>query len=149
VRAGPNQDVLILASASPRRLDLLRQVGILPAAVDPAAIDEAPLKAELPHLYARRIAAAKALAVGRRHPDAFVLAADTVVAVGRRILPKAESEAAARACLALLSGRRHRVLGAVALLAPDGRLRQRLVITQVAVKRLAEAEIAAYLAGGE
>ena len=149
MRAGPTQDTLILASASPRRLDLLRQVGLVPSAVDPAAIDEAPLKAELPHLYARRIAAAKAAAVAPRHPGAFVLAADTVVAVGRRILPKAETAAEARACLALLSGRRHRVLGAVALMAPDGRLRQRLVITQVAVKRLSAAEIEAYLAGGE
>jgi len=149
VRAGPTHDTLILASASPRRLDLLRQVGLVPSAVDPAALDEAPLKAELPHLYAHRIAAAKAAAVALRHPGAFVLAADTVVAVGRRILPKAETEAEARACLALLSGRRHRVLGAVALLAPDGRLRQRLVVTQVAVKRLSAAEIEAYLAGGE
>lgn len=149
MRAGPTPDSLILASASPRRLDLLRQVGLVPAAVDPAAIDEAPLKAELPHLYASRIAAAKAAAVAPRHPGAFVLAADTVVAVGRRILPKAETAAEARACLALLSGRRHRVLGAVALLAPDGRLRQRLVVTQVAVKRLSAAEIEAYLLGGE
>ena len=149
MRAGPTHDTLVLASASPRRLDLLRQVGIVPAAVDPAAVDEAPLKAELPHLYARRVAAAKAAAVAERHPGAFVLAADTVVAIGRRILPKAESEAEARACLALLSGRRHRVLGAVALVAPDGRLRQRLVTTRVAVRRLTAAEISSYLAGGE
>jgi len=149
VRAGPTHDTLVLASASPRRLDLLRQVGIVPAGVDPAAVDETPLQGELPHLYARRIAAAKAAAVAPRHPGAFVLAADTVVAVGRRILPKTESEAEARACLELLSGRRHRVLGAVALVAPDGRLRQRLVTTRVAVRRLTAAEISSYLAGGE
>ncbi len=147
--AGPNPIPLILASASPRRLDLLRQVGIVPSAVDPAAIDEAPLPAELPHLYARRIADAKALAVAPRHPGAFVLAADTVVALGRRILPKAEDEATARRCLTLLSGRRHRVLGAVALMAPDGRLRRRLVTTQVSLRRLSAAEIKDYLAGGE
>ncbi len=147
--AGPPQPSLILASASPRRLELLRQVGLVPAAVDPADLDETPLKGELPHLYARRIAAAKAAAVALRHPGAVVLAADTVVAVGRRILPKAEDEATARRCLALLSGRRHRVLGAVAAIGPDGRPHQRLVTTQVSVKRLAEAEIARYLAGGE
>lgn len=149
VSAGPPPTSLILASASPRRLDLLRQVGLVPAAVDPADLDETPLKGELPHLYARRIAAAKAAAVAARHPGAVVLAADTVVAVGRRILPKAEDEATARRCLSLLSGRRHRVLGAVAAMGADGRLHQRLVTTQVSVKRLSEAETARYLAGGE
>jgi septum formation protein len=147
--AGPPQPSLILASASPRRLDLLRQVGLVPAAVDPAELDETPLRGELPHLYARRIAAAKAAAVAARRPGAVVLAADTVVAVGRRILPKAEDAATARRCLALLSGRRHRVLGAVAAIGQDGRLHQRLVTTRVSVKRLTEAEITRYLAGGE
>jgi len=149
VAASPLPQRLILASASPRRLQLLAQVGIVPDAVDPAAIDETPLKAETPRLYAQRIAAAKAAAVAPRHPDAFVLAADTVVAVGRRILPKAESEAEARRCLDLLSGRRHRVLGAIVLHAPGGRVGHRLVETDVRFKRLSTAEREAYLASGE
>lgn len=140
---------LVLASASPRRLALLRQAGVEPAAVDPAALDETPLKGELPHLYARRIAAAKAEAVAPRHAGCLVLAADTVVAMGRRILPKAESEGEARRCLEQLSGRRHRVLGGLCLLAPDGRRVERLVTTRVRFKRLTAAEIEGYLAGGE
>lgn len=140
---------LVLASASPRRLELLRQVGIEPAQVDPAEIDEHPRRGELPPALARRLAAEKARAVARRHPDAFVLAADTVVACGRRVLPKAEDRADAARCLALLSGRRHRVLGGVALVAPGGRLVERLVVTAVAFKRLDEAERQAYLASGE
>src|SRR6185436_19380448 len=102
---------LILASASPRRLELLRQIGIEPTAIDPAQLDETPLKNELPADHAARLALAKALAVAQRHPGCFVVAADTVVGCGRRILPKAETERDARRCLALLSGRRHRVLG--------------------------------------
>jgi septum formation protein len=140
---------LVLASASPRRLDLLARLGVTPAAVDAADIDEAPLPAELPAPHASRLAAAKAAAVAPRHPGALVLAADTVVAVGRRILPKAEDEATARACLALLSGRRHRVLSAVTLIGADGRARHRLSTTVVAFKRLELAETGAYLAGGE
>ncbi|MEX0923382.1 MAG: Maf family nucleotide pyrophosphatase [Rhodovibrionaceae bacterium] len=140
---------LILASASPRRLALLRQVGIEPAEVDPAALDETPLARELPRVYAARMAAAKAAAVAARHSGAFVLAADTVVACGRRILPKAESEAEARRCLELLSGRRHRVYGGVEAVAPDGRAARRCVMTQVTFKRLTAPEIDAYLAGGE
>ncbi len=140
---------LVLASASPRRLDLLRQIGIEPSVVDPAEIDETPLRRELPRNYARRLAEAKAEAVAGRHPGAFVLAADTVVALGRRILPKAEDEAAARRCLELLSGRRHRVLGAVVVVAPEGRRAQRLVTTTVKVKRLTPREIAGYLECGE
>jgi septum formation protein len=140
---------LVLASASPRRLDLLRQVGIEPAVIEPAEIDESPLKGELPPAYAGRIAVAKLDAVAARHAGRIVLAADTVVACGRRILPKAETDAQARTCLALLSGRRHRVLGGVALRGPDGRLRQRLVETAVRFKRLSEAEIASYIACGE
>jgi septum formation protein len=139
----------VLASASPRRLDLLAQIGIVPDAVDAAELDEAPLKAELPPLHAARLAAAKAARVVARHPGAFVLAADTVVAVGRRILPKAEDAAAARACLRLLSGRRHRVFGGVVLIDPAGRVRRRLVRSDVVMKRLEAAEIADYLAGGE
>jgi len=152
VRAAPSCDPaqrLVLASASPRRLDLLAQIGIVPDAVDAAELDETPLKAELPPRHAARLAAAKAARVAARHPGAFVLAADTVVAVGRRILPKAEDAAAARACLSLLSGRRHRVLGGVVLIDPAGHARHRLVHSDVVMKRLEEAEIADYLAGGE
>ena len=140
---------LILASASPRRLALLRQIGMDPDLVEPAAVDETPLPRERAADYALRVARAKAAAVSVRHRGAFVLAADTVVAVGRRILPKPEDEAAARACLKLLSGRRHRVLGAVVVVAADGREAHRLVTTRVAFKRLTAAEIDGYLASGE
>ncbi len=140
---------LVLASASPRRLALLRQVGIAPDAVAPAGLDEAPRPRELPADYVRRVARDKAAAVAPQHGDAFVLAADTVVALGRRILPKAEDEATARDCLRRLSGRRHRVLGAVVVVAPNGRRAERLVATAVTFKRLTAAEIAAYLASGE
>ncbi|MFO1087075.1 MAG: Maf family protein [Reyranellaceae bacterium] len=140
---------MVLASASPRRLDLLRQVGLEPAAIDPADIDERPTLAELPRPYALRMARAKLAAVAGRHPGAIVLAADSVVACGRRILPKAESEPEARACLALLSGRRHRVLGGLAIGAVDGRVRTRLVETAVRFKRLERAEIEDYIACGE
>jgi septum formation protein len=140
---------LVLASASPRRLDLLRQIGIAPARVDPAEIDETPEKGELPAHYAKRIAAAKLTAVAPRHPGSFVLAADTVVACGRRILPKAEDRNTVRRCLELLSGRRHHVLGAIAIATPDGKRIERLVDTSVIFKRLSDPEIAAYVAGGE
>lgn len=140
---------LVLASASPRRLDLLRQIHIVPDAVDAPSIDETAMPRELPQAYARRMAVAKLMAVAPRHAGAFVVAADTVVACGRRILPKAEDAATARACLELLSGRRHRVLGGIALGAPDGRRLVRLVSTQVAVKRLTTREIDRYIAGGE
>ena len=138
---------LVLASASPRRLDLLRQIGIEPARVAPADIDETAAKAELPVGYARRMARAKATAVAGK--DEIVLAADTVVACGRRILPKADTAETARACLDLLSGRRHRVLGAVCILGPDGARRERLVESVVRFKRLGAAEIEAYLSSGE
>jgi septum formation protein len=141
--------VLVLASASPRRLDLLRQIGIAPDHVDPAHIDEAPLKGELPVPHARRLAEEKARAVASRHPGAFVLAADTVVACGRRILPKAEDAGTARQCLDLLSGRRHRVVGGICLIGPDGRVGRRTVITSVTFKRLSLAETEAYIASGE
>ena len=141
---------LVLASGSPRRLELLRQAGLEPDLVDPADLDETPLKRELPPKLAERLARAKAELVALRHPDAFVIGSDTVVACGRRALPKTESEDEARACLALLSGRRHRVLTAVAVKAPgDGPLRLRLATTQVAFKRLEPGEIDAYLACGE
>ncbi|MBL8708307.1 MAG: septum formation protein Maf [Rhodospirillaceae bacterium] len=139
----------ILASASPRRLDLLRQIGIVPDAIDAPRIDEAVAPREIPVAYARRMALAKLSEVGARHPGAFVLGADTVVACGRRILPKAEDVATARSCLELLSGRRHRVLGGIAIQAPDGRRAVRVATTAVAFKRLSADEIARYLAGGE
>jgi septum formation protein len=145
----PDSIPLVLASASPRRVDLLRQIGIVPSAVDPADIDESPRRQELPPAHARRLADAKAEVVRARHPGAFVLAADTVVACGRRILPKATDARTARDCLTLLSGRRHRVLGAVTLFGPDGRRVRRLVTTVVIVKRLSASEIDAYIASGE
>ncbi len=141
--------ILVLASASPRRLELLRQIDIAPDAIDPAEIDETPLKAELPAQHVTRLARAKAEAVRARRPDAFILAADTVVACGRRILGQPADEAAACRFLVLLSGRRHRVYGGVAVIAPDGRIAERRVVSQVGFKRLTEAEIAAYLATEE
>ena len=138
---------LILASASPRRLALLAQIGIVPDRVIAPDIDETPLRDESPRLYVQRLAHAKAHAVDA--PGELVLAADTVVAVGRRVLPKAETEDEARRCLALLSGRRHRVMTAVVLLAPDGRRGERLVQSVVGFARLTERQIAAYLASGE
>jgi septum formation protein len=138
---------LVLASASPRRLALLAQIGITPDAVIAADIDETPLRKETPRALALRLACAKAEAV--HADDALVLAADTVVAVGRRILPKAEAEAEARECLALLSGRGHRVYTGIALRAPGGGLRSRLVETRVTFKRLSAADIEAYIASGE
>ena len=138
---------LILASASPRRLDLLARIGVTPDAVVPAEIDETPLKGELPVAYARRMAAEKAAAVAE--PGVLTLAADTVVAAGRRILPKTETEAEARSALSLLSGRRHRVHSAVTLIDAEGRARHRLSSSIVAFKPLGEEELAAYLASGE
>jgi septum formation protein len=138
---------LILASASPRRLDLLKRIGIVPDAVLPAEIDETPHRGELPAHHARRMAAEKAAAIVE--PGALVLAADTVVAVGRRILPKTDDEAEARAALSLLSGRRHRVHSAVTLIDAGGTARHRLSTSIVIFKRLSEDELAAYLASGE
>ena len=138
---------LILASASPRRRDLIARLGLEPARIVAADIDETPDKAEVPRAYAVRMARQKALAGA--DPTAHVLAGDTVVACGRRILPKAEDEATARHCLELLSGRRHTVLSAVALLAPDGSIRERLSETKVRFKSLSYQEIADYIASGE
>lgn len=140
---------LVLASASPRRLDLLAQVGVAPDRVDPADIDETPLRDETPRRHALRLAVEKARAVAPRSPGAIVLAADTVVAVGRRILPKAETPEQAAYCLKLLSGRNHKVLTGVAAIAPDGREASRLVETRVQFKHLSDQERADYLAGGE
>ena len=140
---------LVLASASPRRLDLLTRIGVVPDAVVPADIDETPLRGELPHLYAVRIAAAKAEAVQAMEPGSIILAADTVVAAGRRILPKTEDEAEARRTLGLLSGRRHRVLSAVTVIDAARVARHRLSTTIVAFKRFSDEELAAYLESGE
>ncbi|KPF63314.1 septum formation inhibitor Maf [alpha proteobacterium AAP81b] len=140
---------LVLASASPRRVELLARLGVVPDAIDPADIDESPGKAELPRPHAERLAAAKARAVAARHPGALVLAADTVVAAGRRILPKAEDEATARQCLSLLSGRRHRVFTGVAVVSPEGGLRARLSETIVTFHRLVAADIDALIAAGD
>jgi septum formation protein len=141
---------LILASASPRRLALLAQIGVSPAAVRPADLDEAPLKDEVPRDHAARLALGKARAVADTlDVPAVVLAADTVVALGRRILPKAEDAATARDCLERLSGRRHRVLGGICVIDTAGAVRARLVETVVTMKRLEAREISAYLASGE
>jgi nucleoside triphosphate pyrophosphatase len=139
----------VLASASPRRVALLRQVGYPPDLTIPADVDETPLTGELPRNIARRLACTKALAVAEMVPDALVLAADTVVARGRRILPKPADEGEARRCLALLSGCRHRVHGGVALVAPGGRIGVRVVTTVVTFKRLAGKEVDCYLRCGE
>lgn len=139
----------MLASASPRRCALLTQIGRAPDVVAPMDVDEAEHPGELPRALAARLARAKAAAAAALHPGAVILAADTVVACGRRILPKAETEAQARACLLMLSGRRHRVYGGIAVAGPDGRLRERVVVTQVMFARLSRDDIAHYLAGGE
>ena len=140
---------LILASASPRRLDLLARIGVVPDEVVPADIDESVPKGELPRDHALRLASEKAEAVAATRADDIVLAADTVVAVGRRILPKVEDEATLRACMILLSGRRHRVMTGVALAAPGQPLRTRLVETMIAMKPLSPEEIDFYAAHGE
>ncbi|HEX2794573.1 MAG TPA: nucleoside triphosphate pyrophosphatase [Croceicoccus sp.] len=143
---------LLLASASPRRRELIARLGVVPDGIAPSDIDETPAPGELPRDYARRMAREKALAacdVAGTVDDAHVLAGDTVVALGRRILPKAEDEATARRCLELMSGRRHRVLSAVTLRAPDGTLRERLSQTVVRFKPLHADEIDAYIEGGE
>jgi septum formation protein len=146
---------LILASASPRRLDLLRQIGCEPQHLMAASIDETPLRNELPRIHAIRLAREKAEAVFNKPEVAalsgpfVVLAADTVVGVGRRILPKAETEEDARACLALLSGRAHRVHTALALIGRDGERRLRHVETKVGFKRMSKEEIETYIASKE
>jgi septum formation protein len=140
---------LVLASASPRRLELLRQIGLEPDAVEAAEVDESPLKDETPRRLAQRLAEEKAAAVAQRHAGGFVLAADTVVALGRRVLPKAESSTEVEACLRLLSGRAHRVLTGLCVLNPSGRRASRLVESRVHFKRLTGGEIEGYLAAGE
>ncbi len=139
---------LVLASESPRREALLGQAGIVPDDILPAAIDETPLRGELPRLYALRLAQAKAQAA-RAATTGLILAADTVVACGRRILPKAATNEEVHACLALLSGRRHLVWTAVSVAMPSGAIRSRIVGTRVTFKRLTNEEIDSYLASGE
>lgn len=140
---------LILASASPRRLELLASLGITPAKVLPADIDETPRKGELPRLLAQRLAREKLAAVAEQAQGSFALAADTVVGCGRRVLPKAETEEDVRQCLKLLSGRRHRVYTGVALKTPDGAVRERLCDSAVIFKLLTQREIEDYAASGE
>jgi septum formation protein len=146
---------LVLASGSPRRIELLQQAGIEPDRALPAEIDETPLRAEHPRSLAKRLSKAKAEKAFeslKAEPDfagAYILAADTVVAVGRRILPKAELVDEASNCLQLLSGRSHRVYSGVCLISPEGKLRQRLVETRVRFKRLGREELESYLASGE
>lgn len=139
----------ILASASPRRVELLRQISIVPDHILPAEIEETPLKNEQPRELVARLAVAKAAAIAKDYPDAYVLAADTVVACGRRILPKAETTDDARALLEMLSGRRHRVIGGVSIFAPAGASSARVVETAVTFKRLSSAELDNYLASDE
>jgi len=140
---------LVLASASPRRRDLLSQIGLSADAIVPADIDETPVKGELPPQTAQRLAVEKARAVAAQEGDAYVLAADTVVVVGRRALGKPASADEARQFLKLLSGRRHRVLGGISVVAPDGHVSDRLSTTLVRFKRLTEAEISSYLETNE
>ena len=144
---GQRHPELILASASPRRLALLAQIGVVPDRVQPSALDETPRRAELPRLYVQRMAREKAAAAAT--PGAYVLAADTVVALGRRILPKADGSDAVRRCLAMLSGRRHRVLTALVLVGPDSAASERMSDTVVAFARLTEAQLEAYARSGE
>ena len=140
---------LVLASASPRRVALLAQAGIVPDAIVAPSIDEAPLKGELPREHALRLARAKAATVAAKEDASLVLAADTVVACGRRILPKAETPEDVARCLKLLSGRRHQVLTALALASGGKTPRTRIIMTRVTFVRLSEEDIAAYVRGGE
>ena len=145
--ARPGSAPLVLASASPRRLALLIQIGVIPDRIAAPDIDETPRRDEVPRRYAERMALEKAARMAE--PGAFVLAADTVVALGTRIMPKAADEEDVRACMALLSGRRHHVLTALVLIGPDGRIGRRLSDSVVAFSRLAPAQLDAYAACGE
>jgi septum formation protein len=142
-------DDLVLASASPRRVSLLNQIGIVPDRIIPANIDETPLKSELPRQLVTRLSTRKAISVSKENPGTFVLAADTVVACGRRILSKAETSEQALSFLELLSGRRHRVVSGVTIVSPEGNIHERIVETQVIFKRLSLRELDLYLASGE
>ncbi|MGJ3258191.1 MAG: Maf family protein [Rhodospirillales bacterium] len=140
---------LVLASASPRRLELLKQIGIAPDLAAPADIDETPLKGERPRKLAERLARAKGEVIAAKYPDDFVLAADTVVALGHRVLEKPAGAAEACRSLEMLSGRRHRVIGGFAVFAPGGRCIVKSVVTQVRFRRLDGQEIDSYVASGE
>ncbi|MCB1650692.1 MAG: septum formation protein Maf [Alphaproteobacteria bacterium] len=146
---GSRKKPLILASASPRRIELLKQIGIVPDDVIPADIDETPLKGELPRDLALRLSREKALAVSKENSESFILAADTVVETGRSVLDKTVNEGQARAALAKLSGKRHRVYGGITLVKPDGRTISRLCTTHVQFKRLSAADTEAYIASKE
>jgi septum formation protein len=139
----------VLASASPRRLDLLRQIGLAPDIVEASEVDETPHRDETPRRLALRLAEAKATCAAARHAGAFVVGADTVVALGRRVLPKAATDEEVAACLKLLSGRAHRVLTGVCVTGPDGRRGSRLVESRVQIKRLTASDIGGYLKSGE
>lgn len=140
---------IILASASPRRVDLLRQIGITPAQIIPADIDETSIKGEHPRDLALRLALGKAQAIAKDNPNTFILAADTVVACGRRILPKAETQQQARDCLNLLSGRRHHVYGGICIITDSGKEITRLCDTIVKFKPLTDHDINTYINTGE
>ncbi|MBY0613703.1 MAG: Maf-like protein [Beijerinckiaceae bacterium] len=146
---------LVLASGSPRRLQLLQQIGVEPDAIIPAEIDETPHKGEKPRVLSLRLAAqkagvaAKAAALDDKYKNAFIIAADTVVAVGNRILPKAELVDEAEQCLRLLSGRGHRVFTSVAVMTPKGSVRSRIVESRVRFKRLSKDDLEAYLRSGD
>ena len=147
--SGPDKPQLILASASPRRLDLLATIGVVPDLILPADIDETPYNNEIPKPHAIRLAEGKAAAIHALHKTECVLAADTVVGVGRRILPKAEDKETAKQCLELLSGRSHRVFTGVCLIDANGKTSTRIVETRLKMKRLSVREMNAYLDSGE
>jgi septum formation protein len=147
--AAPNSGRLILASASPRRLELLGQIGVVPFRVEAADLDETPHRRELPADYAIRLARDKATAIASRFPGSYILAADTVVAVGRRILGKPRDITDARSFLQLLSGRRHQVIGGVAVVDPEGRLHSRITTSVVRFRSLSGSDITSYVAGDE
>lgn len=141
--------LLILASASPRRRELLARIGFVPDSIIPADIDEIPRKDEIPKRHALRLAIGKAQEIASRHTGSYILSADTVVGVGRRILPKAEDVETAKYCLDLLSGRAHRVFTGICLITPDGREISRVVETRLKMKRLSDVELTQYLDSGE
>ena len=140
---------LVLASASQRRADLLDQIGVVPDRIVPANIDESPITGELPRQLVSRLSASKAILVSKKYPRSIILAADTVVACGRRVLSKPENLDQARSFLSLLSGRRHRVISGLAIISPNGNLYKRLVETHVNFKRLTSTELNQYLESGE
>jgi septum formation protein len=144
-----SKTAFILASSSPRRLALLKDIGIVPDKIIAAEIDETPKKAELPRSLAMRLAREKLYSTEPKEPKGFILAADTVVACGRRILPKAETGDEVRACLKLLSGRRHHVYTGVAIRAADGKIRERVADSAVTFRQLSAADIEAYVKSGE